>query len=141
MNEPCWLTPGDVYDMHRDIIAETGGDDGVLDLNALDSTLNKPKNLYCYEENTVTLYDLAACYAYGLVKNHCFVDGNKRIALLATYTFLEIHGIELVASQDDATSLFLGLAESFETQEYARERVKNWIQNNSQDISDAKLGS
>jgi death on curing protein len=141
MNEPCWLTPGDVYDMHRDIIAETGGEDGVLDLKALDSTLNKPKNLYCYEENGITLYDLAACYAYGLVKNHCFVDGNKRVALLATYMFLEIHGIELVASQDDAASLFLGLAESFETQEVARERVKNWIQKNSQDMSDMELRS
>jgi death on curing protein len=134
MNEPCWLTPADVYDMHRDIIAETGGEDGVSDLNALDSTLSKAKNLYFYEENEITLYDLAACYAYGLVKNHCFVDGNKRVALLATYTFLEIHGIELIASQDDAVSLFLGLAESFETQEVARERVKDWIQNNSQDI-------
>jgi death on curing protein len=140
MNEPCWLTLDDVCDMHQVIIAETGGEGGVLDLNALDSTLSKPKNLYFYEESGRTLYDLAACYAYGLVKNHCFIDGNKRVALLATYTFLEIHGIELIASQDDAASLFIGLAESFETQEVARERVKNWIQNNSQDISGAELG-
>jgi death on curing protein len=86
MIEPCWLDYHDVRAIHGEILAESGGATGILDKGALESTLNKPKNQYHYGDD-VTLYKLAASYGYGLVKNHCFVDGNKRIALIIVYTF------------------------------------------------------
>ncbi|MFN5515868.1 MAG: type II toxin-antitoxin system death-on-curing family toxin [Cyanobacteriota bacterium] len=129
--EPCWLEINEVCAIHGEILAESGGASGILSRAALESTLNKPKNLYYYG-NDVTLYELAASYAYGLVKNHCFIDGNKRIALIATYTFLAVNGIDLIASEADAVRIFLDLAASLETQEKCVERLAQWLQNNSE---------
>ncbi len=133
IEEPCWLEVQDIYAIHGEIIAESGGTAGILNLGHLDSTVNKPKNLYCYE-NDVTLYDLAASYSYGLIKNHCFIDGNKRIALIAAYTFLDIHGIEITASEVEAASFFLELAGSLETQEESTKKLVCWLEDNSMNI-------
>jgi death on curing protein len=132
--EPIWLDSPDVCAIQGEIITESGGASGILNEGALESTLNKPQNLYHYGED-VTLYDLAASYGYGLVKNHCFVDGNKRIALIIVYTFLSINGIELTASEVDAASFFLDLAASLEKQEEDMKKLTNWLQINSQFIS------
>lgn len=131
MIEPRWLDRHDVCAIHGEILAESGGDPGLLNEGALESTLNKPINLYSYGED-VKLYQLAAAYGYGLVKNHCFVDGNKRIALITVYTFLSINGIELTASEIDAVSFFLDLAASLETQETSRQKLASWLQENSE---------
>jgi death on curing protein len=128
--EPCWLEPQDIRVIHNEIIANLGGDPGILSDGALESTLNKPKNLYCYESN-VDLCNLAASYGYGLVKNHCFIDGNKRVALIAVYTFLSINGIELEASEADAASFFFDLAASVKTQEEEMQKLANWLKLNS----------
>jgi death on curing protein len=138
MSEPCWLDSRDVCAIHNEIIVQSGGDAGILNEGALESTLNKPKNLYCYGDD-ITLFTLAAAYGYGLVKNHCFVDGNKRIALIAVYTFLSINGIELTASEIDAANFFLELAASQENQEEGMSRLVNWLQINSE-ISPCRLG-
>jgi death on curing protein len=130
MIEPCWLDIHDVCAIHGEIIAESGGASGILNKGALESTLNKPINLYHYGDD-VTLYKLAASYGYGLVKNHCFIDGNKRIALIAIYTFLSVNGIELTASEVDAASFFLDLAASFETQEASMDKLTYWLKSNS----------
>jgi death on curing protein len=105
-----------------------------LNEEALESTLYKPRNLYQYGDD-VTLHALAASYGYGLVKNHCFVDGNKRIALIAVYTFLSINGIELTASEVDAASFFLSLAASLKTQEQSMEKLASWLRANSEVIA------
>jgi death on curing protein len=131
MSEPDWLDTRDVCAIHNEIIAESGGDAGILNEGALESTLNKPKNLYYYGDE-ITLFALAATYGYGLVKNHCFIDGNKRIALIATYTFLSINGIELTASEVDTASFFVELAASMETQAEALSRLGNWLEINSE---------
>ncbi|MDS3861208.1 type II toxin-antitoxin system death-on-curing family toxin [Thermosynechococcaceae cyanobacterium BACA0444] len=102
----------------------------ILNKGALESTLNKPINFYHY--NDVSLYKLAASYGYGLVKNHCFVDGNKRVALIAVYTFLSVNGIELAASEVDAASFFLDLAGSVETQKESIEKLAYWLESNSE---------
>ena len=133
--EPHWLETYDVCALHNEIIVESGGTAGILNKGALESTLFKPKNLYHYEED-VTLYKLAASYGYGLVKNHCFVDGNKRIALISVYTFLAINGIELIASETDAANFFLELAASLGKQEEDMNRLANWLQINSEPIYD-----
>lgn len=135
MTEPYWLDIDDICAIHGEILAESGGASGILNQGILESTLNKPKNLYHYEEN-VTLYKLAASYGYGLAKNHGFVDGNKRIALIAVYTFLSINGIEMTASEIDATNVFLDLAASLQTQEEAMEKLASWLQINSEPISE-----
>jgi death on curing protein len=134
--EPLWLESRDVCAIQGEILAESGGAPGILSEGALESTLDKPRNLYHYG-NDVTLYDLAASYGYGLVKNHCFVDGNKRVALIAVYTFLSIHGIELTASEVDAASFFLDLAASLDTQEEDMKKLASWLQSNSELIAEA----
>lgn len=135
MIEPCWLNIHDVCAIHGEILATSGGASGILNQGNLESTLNKPKNLYHYG-NDVTLCELAASYGYGFVKNHCFVDGNKRVALIAVYTFLSINGIELTASEVDAASFFLELAASLEKQEESMEKLVSWLQDNSESIED-----
>lgn len=137
MMEPLWLDSHDVCVIHSEILAESGGTSGVLNKGGLESTLNKPKNLYHYGDD-VTLYTLAASYGYGLVKNHCFVDGNKRIALIAVYTFLFINGVELTASETDTASFFLELAASLKTQEEDMQKLANWLQINSELSTDEK---
>jgi death-on-curing protein len=135
MIEPLWLDSRDVCAIQGEILAESGGASGILSKGGLESTLNKPKNLYHYGDD-VTLYELAASYGYGLVKNHCFIDGNKRVALISVYTFLLINGIELTASEVDAASFFLDLAASLETQEEDMKKLANWLQINSELIPD-----
>lgn len=132
MTEPNWLDQKDIVTIHGEILAESCGMLGILNEGALDSTLNKPKNLYHYTEQTATLYQLAAAYGYGLTKNHCFVDGNKRIALIAVYTFLAINGIELIASEIEAARYFWELAASQSSQEIDMQKLVNWLQDHSQ---------
>jgi death on curing protein len=129
--EPAWLDMHDVRAIQGEILTESGGTPGILNEGALESTLNKPKNLY-HDGDAVTLYELAASYGYGLVKNHCFVDGNKRVALIAVYTFLSINGIELTASEVDAATFFLDLAASSASQEEEMQRFTNWLPRNSE---------
>ena len=135
MIEPFWVDISDVCILHNEIIAESGSTSGILNQGALDSTLNKPKNLYHYSDD-LNLYELAASYGYGLTKNHCFIDGNKRIAFITAYTFLLNNGIEIVASEIDATNIFLELAASLESQEKDLDKLAKWLQANSNLISD-----
>jgi death-on-curing protein len=134
MSEPYWLDVRDICAIHGEILAESGGSSGILNKGSLDSTLNKPKNLYFYSNKQASLYELAAAYGYGLVKNHCFVDGNKRIALIAVYTFLAVNGIELIASEEDAANFFLYLAASSELQDVLMQELTEWLKFNSEII-------
>jgi death-on-curing protein len=134
MSEPCWLDVRDICAIHGEILAESGGTSGILNKGSLDSTLNKPKNLYFYSNKQASLYELAAAYGYGLIKNHCFVDGNKRIALIAVYTFLAVNGIELIASEEDAANFFLYLAANSESQDVLMQELTEWLKFNSEII-------
>jgi len=108
--EPEWLVEAVVVAVQRALIAEHGGADGIRDRGLLDSTLSRPRNLLAYGETPPDLFDLAASYAYGLAKNHCFVDGNKRIALTAALLFLELNGWRLEAPNEERYVTTLGLA-------------------------------
>jgi death-on-curing protein len=134
MSEPYWLDVRDVCAIQGEILAESGGSSGILNKGSLDSTLNKPKNLYFYSNGEASLYELAAAYGYGLIKNHCFVDGNKRVALIAVYTFLAVNGIELIASEEDAANFFLNLAASLESQDVLMQELAEWLIFNSEII-------
>ena len=95
--------------MHARQLAEHGGGTGVRDPGLLDSALQRPVNKTVYGEPD--LFDLAAAYAYGIARNHPFVDDNKRTALVASRTFLIINGFQITASQEDRLTTFLKLAE------------------------------
>lgn len=101
MDEPIWLSRQIVEVIHLEQIAEHGGRPGLRDENVLESALARPRQLLTYEEGT-TLPRLAAALCIGLARDHPFIDGNKRVALLATYTSLALNGHELDADEMDA---------------------------------------
>ena len=108
MSEPKWLERTAVLAMHARQLAEHGGGEGVRDMGLLESALQRPRNKMAYGETDIC--DLAASYAYGIARNHPFVDGNKRTALVASRTFLLINGYQINASKEDRLTIFLGLA-------------------------------
>jgi death-on-curing protein len=113
--------------IHHRQIAEHGGSEGLRDEGLLLSALARPQNLLAYGEPAPDLASLAAAYAYGIARNHPFVDGNKRTALVADRTFLILNGVDLEATQDDKVLTFLNLAEGTiseeELAEWIRERI------------------
>ena len=121
-----WLRTDAVLAMHRRQIAEHGGGDGVRDMGLLESALSRPKNLEAYETDA-DVARFAAAYAFGIAKNHPFVDGNKRTALVACRTFLILNGYQLNAEPADKYLTFLSLAEGSlseeELAEWLRKRV------------------
>ncbi len=112
MDEPIWLSRQMIDAMHSDLIDDYGGSHGTRaggnDLIA--SALSRPLNRFAYTPN-VDVADLAAAYLYGLVKNHGFIDGNKRIAFAALVTFLDLNGRWLTAAHDDAFAMVIATVE------------------------------
>jgi death on curing protein len=108
MKRPVWLLKDTVLALHERLLADFGGSAGLRDEGLLDSALARPENLFAY--GTPSVFDLAASYAFGLVKNHPFIDGNKRVGFAAALVFLEINGRRFQASEADATIQTLGLA-------------------------------
>jgi death-on-curing protein len=92
----------------------------------ISATLARPQHLYCYGDG-ITLFDLAAAYAYGFAKNHCFVSANKRIALASVYVFLRLNGFRLVASKTETFNYMIDLAEG----KISQEDLANWLRLNS----------
>ncbi|MGC8495157.1 MAG: type II toxin-antitoxin system death-on-curing family toxin [Syntrophobacteraceae bacterium] len=105
-----WLIEGVVIAMHGELIAEHGGSLGIRDAGLLSSALARPQHQAVYGEPTV--FALAAAYAFGIIRNHPFVDGNKRTSFLAAYVFLDLNGWELMASEAEAVAAVLALAEN-----------------------------
>ena len=103
-----WINKQALLLLHDESLAEHGGAAGLRDEGLLDSALARPLNLNAY--GTPDFADLAASYAIGLAKNHAFVDGNKRAALLAAGLFLHLNGYRLSVSQADATLTMLAVA-------------------------------
>jgi len=108
MKEPVWVFREVVFMLHEQSLAQFGGSAGVRDEGLMDSALGKPQNLFAYGKPN--LFELAASYAFGLVKNHPFIDGNKRTGFVVAVTFLECNGWRLEASEVDATLRTLALA-------------------------------
>lgn len=127
MTEPRWLSRSVVGLIHTNQIREHGGSFGVREEGLIESALERPRNRWAYEEN-VELADLAAVYGYGLVKNHGFVDGNKRVAFMATYTFLGINDYDLEVSEPEVVRAMVDLAGSQLTEpEFAVWIREHWI--------------
>src|SRR5688500_12846378 len=108
MLEPVWVRGDVVRAIHRRQIAEHGGQDGIRDDGLLASALVGPQNLLAYAEPDIG--SLAAAYAWSIIRNHPFIDGNKRTALVVARTFLKLNGCDLDASREDKVGTFLRLA-------------------------------
>ena len=104
-----FLSPRAVVVLHRESLAEHGGIDGIRDEGLLQSALHRCVNKAAYEPDS-TIPELAASLAYGLAMNHPFNDGNKRIAMIASFAFLEMNGLRVQASELDAYDVFMDLA-------------------------------
>ncbi len=107
--EPRWLSRVVVDAIHHDQIREHGGLPGVRDDNVLESALARPKQKWHYDPEA-DLPSLAAASAFGLVKNHPYRDGNKRIGFLAMATFLDVNGYELDTTDADVVTAVIALA-------------------------------
>jgi death-on-curing protein len=125
--QTVWLLDEAVRAIHQRQIAEHGGSSGVRDDGLLLSALARPQNLLAYGEQKADLAALAAAYAFGIVRNHPFVDGNKRTALVAARTFLLLNGLDLEASQEEKYLTFLQLAEG----SISEEELAEWIRQRS----------
>jgi len=110
MQEPLWMDIADAVISHDIELAAHGGSTGIRDQGLLESALARPKNIWAYAETPPALTTLAAAYAYGISANHAFLDGNKRTALVDSFTFLEVNGFEVTATQEEAYLTILALA-------------------------------
>ena len=108
MKLPVWVLRETVLTLHEQSLAEFGGVAGIRDEGLLDSALAKPENLFAYGKPT--LFELAASYGFGLVKNHPFVDGNKRVGFIVAVVFLELNGYRFQATEAEAAVRTLALA-------------------------------
>jgi death-on-curing protein len=124
MDEPFWLTRDIIVAIHDEQLAIHGGASGLRDEGMLVSALDRPRNKWLYEQ--AELADLAAAYAFGMARNHPFVDGNKRTSLLALYTFLGVNGIDLIVPEAEAEAIILALAAG----EVDEEGLTRWIRDN-----------
>ena len=109
MRQPAWLTRTVLEAVHIDLIREHGGALGIRDEAMLESALARPQQKWSYDE-AADLADLAAAYGYGLARNHGFVDGNKRVALMATYIFLALNGRELNTREPETVTIMTEVA-------------------------------
>jgi death on curing protein len=106
--DPVWLTTAEVIALHEMQLRRFGGPAGIRDPGTLESALGRPVNKWQYEG--ADLAEMAAAYAYGIARNHPFVDGNKRAAFVAMMLFLRKNGVRFAPSQAESTVIILALA-------------------------------
>lgn len=121
MTEWTWVATDVAAAIHREQLIEHGGGQGVRDAGLLDSAMMRPQHLASYGEPDAGA--LAAAYAYGIARNHPFVDGNKRTAAVVSETFLALNGLELAASDAEIVVAFLALAAG----ELEEEELADWF--------------
>jgi death-on-curing protein len=124
MTEPEWLDTDIVLDIHAEQLALFGGGDGMRDLGLLESALARPLNKFAYGETDLAA--LAAAYAFGIARNHPFVDGNKRAAFGSMIVFLGLNGIDLDVPAEDATAIILEVAAG----EIDEDGLARWLRDN-----------
>src|SRR5215213_8078921 len=122
--EPLWITYEQAIAIHSRQLRRFGGAAGLRDEGMLRWALERPINKWRYEQ--AELAELAGAYAFGLAKNHAFVDGNKRIAFMAMMTFLRKNGVRFAPDQAHATAMIMALAAG----EVSEESLSRWIRDN-----------
>jgi len=119
--EPFWVRDDVVVALHNRQLAEHGGPQGARDTGLLESALNSPKHKWHYEKPSIE--ELAATMAYGIARNHPFVDGNKRTAYVCMRLFLKLNGKDIIATQEEKVRITLKLAAG----ELEIPELTNWI--------------
>lgn len=109
MKEPVWIDEREAITIHGRLLALYGGAAGLRDRSLLESALARPRQLHAYGGDP-DMIELAAAYAAGIIRNHPFMDGNKRTGFLLCALFLEINGYRFSASEENATDAVMGLA-------------------------------
>lgn len=125
MAEPRWIQEKAVRAIHLRQLAEHGGLEGVRDEGLLSSALARPQNLFAYGNPKPDLPALAAAYAFGIIKNHPFVDGNKRTAYVVCRTFLKLNNQDIVASDVGKYQTFVGVAGGTLNEELLAEWIRS----------------
>ena len=123
---PIWLETTDVLYFHKESLEEHGGLTGPPFEGKLESTPARPKNLLAYNPEA-NVFQLAASYGFGFARNHCFPDGNKRIALISIDVFLQLNGFELCAEEAHAVAVIKELASG----EVTESDLAIWIKENA----------
>lgn len=121
-----FLTLGEVFALHRRILAESGGTSGVRDLGAIASAISQPKVSAGEQDAYPSLIEKVAALGYSLIRNHGFLDGNKRIAHAAMEVFLVMNDMEIAASIDEQERFISSLAAG----EISRESLVGWLRAN-----------
>ena len=124
MSEPRWITKSQAIRIHSEQLAIFGGPAGIRDEGLLESALGRPQNKWAYGESDLAA--LAASYAYGIAKNHPFVDGNKRAAFMCATVFLRKNGINFAPGEAEATEAIVALAAG----EIDEDGLSRWIRDN-----------
>lgn len=124
MSEPVWLSTELVIAIHERQLREFGGPPGIRDKGMLESALDRPRNKWAYEG--AGLPELAAACAYGIARNHPFVDGNKRAALLALVVFLDLNDVDFDVPEAEMAAIILALAAG----DVGEDGLTRWIQDN-----------
>lgn len=122
MDEPHWISRVVADAIHADMIITHGGRPGVRDEDLLESALMRPRQRLAYEP-TCSLAALAACYAYGLARDHPYVDGNKRTAFVVMAVFLGLNGWDFVTDEADVVTTITTLAAG----EVGEPELAGWI--------------
>jgi death-on-curing protein len=130
MREPVWLLESVMEAAHLQQLAEHGGPSGVRDPHLLSSALARPRQVFAYGDG-VDLAALAAAYAHGIARNHPFVDGNKRTALIALLLFLRLNGQDLTAPPMDRYLMTMALAAG----DLNETQLADWIRSRLQPFS------
>jgi death on curing protein len=121
MSEPKWLTARDMIALHAEQLAIFGGPPGSRDVGLLESALDRPRNKWTYGETDLS--SLAASYAYGIARNHPFVDGNKRAAFTALIVFLRFNGVRFQPNYAEAIAAIVALAAG----ELSEDALAQWV--------------
>lgn len=118
-----YLTAGEVVRLHKLILDKSGGADGIRDQGAIESAVAQPQMTFGGQDLYPTQIDKAAALAFSLVRNHAFVDGNKRVGHAAMEVFLVLNGYEIGASVDEQENLILRLAAG----QLSRDELREWL--------------
>jgi len=123
---PVWLEKREILYFYSELLYEHGGFAAPPDEDALESTLARPQNLLAHQPGC-TLYEIAACYGFGFTQNHCFPDGNKRLALVSIDVFLQANGYELAVDEAEAVVVLTAVAAG----ELTEQELADWSETHS----------
>jgi death-on-curing protein len=130
MTQPVFIPKKVIILLHEQLIDRYGGTTGVRDENLLESAIEQPKTTFDGAFLHESLYDMAAAYGFHLCMNHPFLDGNKRIALVAMDVFLQKNGYEIIASEEETYEVMMKLS----TGQLTKEALASWLKANSEPV-------